>query len=245
VTIAQLGIEHLFDGGRITTDGGVMLLAQAERRLGIADQLARVIPDERDADRVVHLLPDILRARIFAIACGYEDADDLVPQARMIALLVNPNNSNAESTVRNVQEAAGSKGLQLHILKAGTESEVDAAFVTLVQLRAGALVVGGDPFFTSRIEQLVALTSHHAVPAIYVFREFAMAGGLISYGPSVTAAFRQAGTYVGRILKGAKPADLPVQQPTTFELVVNLKTANALGLIVPQSLLMRADEVIE
>jgi putative ABC transport system substrate-binding protein len=170
---------------------------------------------------------------------------DLVPQARMIALLVNPNNSNAEPTIRNVQEAAGAKGLQLHILKAGTESEIDAAFVTLVQMRAGALVVGGDPLFTSRSEQLVALTSHHAVPAIYVFREFAMAGGLISYGPSVTAAFRQTGTYVGRILKGEKPADLPVQQPTTFELVVNLNTAKALGLTVPQSILMRANEVIE
>jgi putative tryptophan/tyrosine transport system substrate-binding protein len=170
---------------------------------------------------------------------------ELVPQARMIALLVNPNNSNAELTMRNVQEAAGAKGLRLHSLKAGTESEIDAAFVTLVQLHAGALVVGGDPFLSSRIEQLVALTLRHAVPAIYLLREFAAAGGLISYGPSVTAAFRQAGTYTGRILKGEKPADLPVQQPTKFELVLNLKTAKALGLTVPQSILARADEVIE
>jgi putative ABC transport system substrate-binding protein len=170
---------------------------------------------------------------------------ELVPQAKMIALLVNPNNSNAEPTIRNVQAAAGAKGVQLHILKAGTESEIDAAFVTLVQLHAGALVIGGDPLFTSRIEQLVALTSRHAVPAIYAFREFADAGGLISYGPSATGALRQAGTYTGRILNGEKPADLPVQQPTTVELVINLKTAKALGVTAPRSMLMRADELIE
>ncbi len=163
----------------------------------------------------------------------------------MIALLVNPNNSNAEITMRNVQEAAGARGLQLHFLKAGTESEIDAAFVTLVQLHAGALVGGGDPFFSSRIEQVVALTSRHAVPAIYLLREFVAAGGLISYGPSITAAFRQAGTYTGRILNGAKPADLPVLQPTTFDLVINRRIAKALGLTIPRSLLVRANEVIE
>jgi putative ABC transport system substrate-binding protein len=163
----------------------------------------------------------------------------------VIALLVNPNNSNTERTTRDMQEAARAKGVQLHILIAGTESEIDAAFATLVQLHAGALVVGGDPFFGSWREKLVTLAESHGVPAIYQSREFAEAGGLISYGLNFTAAFRQVGIYAGRIMKGEKPADLPVQQPTTFELVVNLKTAAALGLTVPPSILARADEVIE
>ncbi len=170
---------------------------------------------------------------------------ELVPQAVVIALLVNPNSPAAERIMRDVQEAARAKGVQLHILKAGTEGEIDAAFASLVQLQAGALLVGTDPFFNSRREQLVALASRHAVPANYEWREFAAAGGLISYGPSLRANNRQVGIYVGKILKGAKPADLPVQQPTTFELVVNLNTAKALGLTVPPSILARADEVIE
>jgi putative ABC transport system substrate-binding protein len=170
---------------------------------------------------------------------------ELVPQAGVIALLVNPNNPNAERVMRDVQEAARAKGVQLPILKAGTESEIDAAFASLVQLQAGALLVAADPFLFNRREQLVALASHHAVPAIYPWREAVAAGGLISYGPSLTSVFRQLGTYAGKILNGAKPADLPVQQPTAFELVVNLKTAEALGLTVPPSILARADEVIE
>jgi putative ABC transport system substrate-binding protein len=171
---------------------------------------------------------------------------ELVPQAEVIALLINPSSPNAESIIiGDMQEAARAKGVQLAILKAGTESELDAAFANLVELHAGALFVGGGGFFLNRQERLVALASHHAVPAIYAWREFATAGGLITYGARVTEIFRQAGGYAGRILKGEKPADLPVQQPTRFELVVNLKTAKALGLTVPPSILARADEVIE
>ncbi len=170
---------------------------------------------------------------------------ELVPQAKVVTLLVNPNSAGAERATREVQEAARVKGLRLYILKASTESEIDAAFTALAQLQAGALVVGADAFFNSRREQLVALASRHGVPAIYERREFTTAGGLISYGPSFTAISRQLGVYVGKILKGAKPADLPVEQPTTFELVVNLNTAKALGLTVPPSILARADEVIE
>jgi putative tryptophan/tyrosine transport system substrate-binding protein len=170
---------------------------------------------------------------------------ELVPQADLIALLVNPNNATTERSMRDVHDAARAKGVQLHILKAATESEIDAVFATLVQLQAGALLVGTDSFFFSRREQLVALASRHAIPAIYESRQFPVAGGLISYGPSQTAASRQVGIYVGKILKGARPADLPVEQPTTFELVVNLGTATALGLTIPPSILARADDVIE
>jgi putative tryptophan/tyrosine transport system substrate-binding protein len=170
---------------------------------------------------------------------------ELVPGARVIALLVNPNNTSAEPQIRDAQGAARAKGAQLHILKASTESEIDAAFAALAPLQAEALVVGSDPFFDSQREQLVTLAAHHAIPVIYSEREFAAAGGLLSYGTSRMAAYRDAGVYVGKVLKGVKPADLPVQQPTTFELVVNLKTAKALGLTVPPSILARADELIE
>jgi len=170
---------------------------------------------------------------------------ELVPRARVIALLMNPNNATAERVIRDVQEAARTKGLQLHVLKASSESEIDTAFASLVRLHADALVVGANPFLTSRREQIVALASRRAVPASYAWREFATSGGLISYGPSLISAFRLVGAYAGKVLKGAKPADLPVQQPTTFELVINLKTAKALGLTIPPSLLGRADQVIQ
>ena len=170
---------------------------------------------------------------------------ELVPQAREIALLVNPNTPSAQHIIRDVQEAARIRGVQLLILKASTEGEIDAAFASFEELHGGGLVVAGDAFFANRREQLVTLASRHAVPAIYMWNDFAAAGGLISYGIDTPNMFRQAGIYAAKILSGAKPADLPVQQPTTFELVVNLRTAKALGLTIPPSILARADEVIE
>ena len=170
---------------------------------------------------------------------------ELLPGASVFALLVHPNNASAGPQSKNLQEAARAKRVQLHILRAGTESEIDAAFANLVQRHVDALVVGTDVFFVSRSDQLVALAARYAIPAIYEGRIFATAGGLISYGPSLTALNRQAGIYTGKILNGGKPTDLPVVQPEKFELVINLKTAKALGLTVPQSLFARADEVIE
>jgi putative ABC transport system substrate-binding protein len=171
---------------------------------------------------------------------------ELIPTATIMAALINPTNStNAEALSRGLQAAAGALGLQLHVLHASTERDLDAAFATLVQLRTSALVIGADPFFNSRIEQLVAMTIRHPMPTISHLREFTTAGGLMSYGGSNTDAFRLAGVYTGRILKGEKPADLPVQQSTKIELVINLKTAKALGLTVPLTLQYAADEVIE
>ena len=170
---------------------------------------------------------------------------ELVPAATTIAILVNPANRSAEIQVRDMQAAARTLGLELHILQASTEREIDAAFAALTRLRAGALVISPEAFFNSRSEQLAALTVRHAVPAIYTYREFAAAGGLMSYGGSITDSYRQAGIYVGRILKGEKPADLPVQQSAKVELIINMKTAKALGLTVPFALLGRADEVFE
>ena len=194
----------------------------------------------------------------------------MVPTATIIALLVNPTTPAAETVTtlrpdlhvqdahtseiaaraaqagaRDAQAAARDLGVQLHVLQASSDRDFDSVFATVAQLRAGALVIGADPFFTSRSQQLAKLTVEHAVPAIYEFREFAAAGGLISYGTSIVDAYRLAGVYAGRILKGEKPSDLPVQRATKVELILNLKTAKALGIAIPLPLVGRADEVIE
>ena len=168
----------------------------------------------------------------------------LVPNATVIAYVVNPGGTT-EFATRKVQETARAFGLQLRVLSAANEQEIDAAFATFVQLRPGALLVDADIFFNARREQFVALAARHAVPAIYDLREYVAAGGLMSYGASPSEAYRQAGIYVGKILNGAKPADLPILQSTKIELVINARTAKALGLTVPQALLLRADEVIQ
>jgi putative ABC transport system substrate-binding protein len=177
-----------------------------------------------------HLTPKLL-----------ELISELVPQAKSIALLVNPNGPITKSMIQETEEAARTKGLQLPVLKAGTDREIDAAFAALTDLRADAVIVSTDPFFGTRSVQIVAQAARAKIPAIY----FSALGGLISYGTNLPAVYRQMGIYAGRILKGEKPADLPVEQPTRFEMVINLKTAKALGLTVPPTLLARADEVIE
>jgi putative tryptophan/tyrosine transport system substrate-binding protein len=170
---------------------------------------------------------------------------EMVPDASTVAVLINPNNAIAQNQSIELQAAARSLGLEILVLKAITESDIEAAFATLVQKRARAVLVGSDAFLFSRCEQLVGLAARHAVPAIYQLRDFVAAGGLMSYGTSIKDAYFLAGIYAGRILKGEKPADLPVPQSTKFELVVNLRTAKALGLTVPNTLLVSADEVIE
>ena len=173
---------------------------------------------------------------------------EVVPKARVIGLLVHSHARPAsEQIMREVQEAARLSGVRLEILKAASNSEIDAAFAVLNQSHAGALLVDADPFFNGprQRELIVALAARHAIPAISAFREFAIAGGLMSYGASVTNAFHDLGVYVGRVLNGTRPADLPIEQPTTFEMSINLKTAKALGLAIPPSILARADEVIE
>jgi hypothetical protein len=164
----------------------------------------------------------------------------------IIAALINPNNATAaETQSKELQGAASALGLQLHILHASSEHDFDAAFATMIRLRVGGLVIGGDGFFVSRSQQLATLALRHGIPAVFQFREFAAAGGLMSYGGRDTGQFRQLGIYAGRILKGGKPGDLPVQQNSSIELMINMNTAKALGLTVPLALLTRADEVIE
>ena len=170
---------------------------------------------------------------------------ELLPAAAAIALLVNPANRTSEIHIRDAQAAASARGRELVVLRASTEREIDMAFAALAERRPGGLVIAPESFFNSRSEQLAALTVRHAMPAIYSYREFVAAGGLMSYGGSITDAYRQVGLLVGRVLKGEKPADLPVQQSVKAELLVNLKTAKTLGITVPLALLGRADEVIE
>jgi putative ABC transport system substrate-binding protein len=170
---------------------------------------------------------------------------ELVPTAALIAVLLNPTNANFQAQLRGVQDAASALGQQVSIQSASTEREIDAAFATVSRSGAGALLVGSDPFFNSERDQVIALAARHAIPAIYEGREFAMAGGLASYGASLANAHRQAAIYAGRILGGEKPADLPIVQPTKFEFVINLKTAKVLGLDVPSGLSATADEIIE
>lgn len=192
---------------------------------------------------------NITGATSLAVELGAKQLEvlhELIPTARAIALLVNPiDQPRANRLVRELLAAAGIRGVELHVLHASSESELDMVFARLRGLRTDALVVGADPFFNSRTEQLAALAARHAVPTMYPFREYVIAGGLVSYGGSITNPYRLVGAYAGRIIKGEKPADLAVQQISKAELVINLKTANALGITFPRTLLARADEVIE
>jgi putative ABC transport system substrate-binding protein len=191
-------------------------------------------------------LTGVVTLNVEVAAKRLELLHELVPTATIVALLVNPTSTAlAETTTRELEAAARTLGLELHVLHASSEREIDAAFATLVQSRAGALVIGADALFNSRSEQLAALTIRHRVPAIYQFREFVSTGGLMAYGSTVLDTYRPLGVYTGRILKGEKPAELPVQQATKVELVINMKTAKALGLTVPLPMIGRVDEVIE
>ncbi len=219
-----------------TTIPIVFFVAADPVQLGLVTSLSR---PEGNLTGVVTLNVEVAAKRLQLL-------HELVPTATIVALLVNPSNTAlAETITKELEAAARTLGVQLHVLHASSERELDTAFATLVQLRAGALVIGADALFNSRSEQLAELTIRHRVPAIYQFREFVSAGGLMAYGSTVLDTYRPLGVYTGRILKGEKPAELPVQQATKVELVINMKTAKALGLTVPLPLIGRVDEVIE
>ncbi|MGB8747633.1 MAG: ABC transporter substrate-binding protein [Pseudolabrys sp.] len=204
-------------------------------RIGLVTNLAR---PSGNVTGVSQLSAEILPKRI-------ELAHELVPTATVIALLVNPTDLTGDFEVRGAQTAALALGLQLHVLRASTEAELNDAFNAVVQMRAAVFVIATSVLFNGHIEQMAALATRHSLPTIYEYREFVTTGGLISYGPELTDSYRLAGIYTGRILKGEKHAELPVQQATKVELIINLKAAKALGLTVPQGILSRADEVIE
>jgi len=219
----------------ITTIPIVFTTASDPVQLGLVTSLNR---PGGNVTGVTQLYVEVMPKRL-------ELAHELVPTATIIAALVNPTNPNTETILRDLQAAARILGVQLHVLHASTERDLETVFATLAQLRAGALVIGPDAIFNGWAEQLAALTVQHAVPAIFERRAFAAAGGLMSYGGNTEESYRQAGVYTGRILKGEKPDDLPVHQSTKVELIINLKTAKALGIDMPATLLARADEVIE
>ena len=187
----------------------------------------------------------VTQLNVEIVAKRIELAHELVPTATAVALLVNPTDPIVDFEMKDSRAAALTLGLQLHVLRASTEAELDEAFTKFLQLRAGVLVIATDVFFNGHLERLATLATRHLVPAIYEYRQFVTAGGLISYGPELTDSYRLAGIYTGRILKGEKPADLPVQQATKVELIINLKTAKTLGLVIPPALLARAEEMIE
>jgi ABC-type uncharacterized transport system, periplasmic component len=233
--ISTLATGALAAKAATTTTPIVFLLAEDPVKVGLVASLAR---PGGNLTGINFLSAELAAKRL-------ELVRELVPTATRVSVLVNPTGPNSESTLRDAQSAARTIGLEIQVLNAGTSREINAAFATFVRERPDALFIDIDPFFTSRRVQLVHLASHHRMPATYPGRQFAEVGGLMSYGSNLTDAWRQVGVYTGRILKGAKPADLPVAQATKFELVINLQTARMLGLTVPDKLLVSADEVIE
>ena len=205
----------------------------------VREGLVANLIDRAEIQRALPFLTALLGAKRLGVL------RQLVPQAELIGLLVNQNSTQGQGQARDVQEAAQKLGLQLVVLSGGSDEDIHAAFATLARLKVGALLVGADPSFDPKRNRVIAMVAQHAVPAIYQFRDYALAGGLMSYGASIAELYQQVGIYVGRVLNGDKPRDMPVMLPAKFEMVINLKTAKALGLDIPPQLLAQADEVIE